>query len=98
VAAPWLRRLVISSSPWRAGLDLWPVHVSFEVDEVAMEKSFLKVFPFYLDSTILPMLHTNLTYTYHLLYQLLNLHTEDDTTGINRESYLLHLSWYCHQA
>jgi hypothetical protein len=43
---PWLRRLVASSSPWRAGLDPWPVHVRFEVDEVAIEKAFLKVFRF----------------------------------------------------
>jgi len=90
-AAPWLRRLVVSSSPWRARLDPWPVHMRFEV-EVAMEKALLKVFPFYLDSTILPMLHTNHTYTYQLLYQLLNVHTEVDTTGIIRV-----LSATCHR-
>ena len=45
-ATPWFRRLVASLSPRRAGLDSWPIHVRFEVHEVAIKRLYLKYFGF----------------------------------------------------
>jgi hypothetical protein len=55
-AVPWLRSLVTSLSPQRAGFAPGSIHVGFVVDKVALGQVFLRVLRFSLVSIIPPSL------------------------------------------
>jgi len=56
---PCLKRLVLRPSSPRARFDPRSIHVGFVVDNVALDKGFLRLRGFTRISTIPPVLHAN---------------------------------------
>jgi hypothetical protein len=66
VARLWMRKVL--ALVLQSGFDCWPVHAGFMVDKVAMAQATLWVRQMFSANVIPPVLHANISYTYHRCY------------------------------